>query len=293
MTETLAPKRPSMFQMFPGNYMWSLSVMRMMASGAVFGEVAWAVRDIYAAAAVEPTGDVEAWYSAFTKLAQQVEGVGNDAIASGHQVTARTALLRAGRSRRIRRQHPERAARDRALEHGAGRGVQRFDFDGRYVYASPTVEGYRGNIVMILDFADPSTPVEVGRWWMPGQWIAGGEQPTWPGSAHRCRHPLRFGDRLYDSYWHGGFVILDISDMRNPVYISGLQWSPPFGCPTHSAVVVPTLIDGRRLLLVADEDVDRRPDSPPAFLWLVDITDETQPVPFSSFQVEGVDASAP
>ena len=95
MTDTLAVKRPSMFQMFPGNYMWSLGVMRMMASGAVFGEVAWAVRDLQAAAAVEPTGDVEAWYAAFSKLAAQVEAVGREAIAAGHQVTARTALFRA------------------------------------------------------------------------------------------------------------------------------------------------------------------------------------------------------
>lgn len=39
-----------------------------------------------------------------------------------------------------------------------GGGVHRFDYDGRYVYASPTVPRYRGNIVMIIDFADPSSP---------------------------------------------------------------------------------------------------------------------------------------
>jgi hypothetical protein len=58
-----------------------------------------------------------------------------------------------------------------------GMGVHRFDFDGRYAYISPTVEGYRGNIVMILDLGDPSHPREVGRWWMPGQWTGGGEEP--------------------------------------------------------------------------------------------------------------------
>lgn len=84
-----------MYQFFPGNYMWSLSVMRMMASGAVFGEIAWACRDLGPAAAVEPNGDVEAWYAAFAKLAKQVEGVGREAAASGHNVTARTSLLRA------------------------------------------------------------------------------------------------------------------------------------------------------------------------------------------------------
>ncbi len=33
----------------------------------------------------------------------------------------------------------------------AGKGVHRYDFDGRYAYISPTAEGYVGNIVMILD----------------------------------------------------------------------------------------------------------------------------------------------
>ncbi len=38
----------------------------------------------------------------------------------------------------------------------AGKGVHRFTFDGRYAYISPTAEGYVGNIVMILDLADPA-----------------------------------------------------------------------------------------------------------------------------------------
>jgi hypothetical protein len=173
----------------------------------------------------------------------------------------------------------------------SGQGVHRFDFDGRYAYISPTVEGYRGNIMMILDLADPARPREVGRWWMPGQWIAGGEEPAWEGIAHRCHHPLRFGNRLYTSYWHGGFVILDIDDMSKPKFVSGLDWSPPFGCPTHSAIPLPFDIWGRKVMIVADEDVSRIEPTPPAFLWLVDITDETRPTPFASFQVDGLDQS--
>jgi hypothetical protein len=59
--------------------------------------------------------------------------------------------------------------------HTAGSGVHRFDFDGRYAYISPTAEGYVGNIMMILDLADLARPTEVGRWWIKGQWQAGGE----------------------------------------------------------------------------------------------------------------------
>ncbi|HSD41399.1 MAG TPA: hypothetical protein VLD36_05990 [Burkholderiales bacterium] len=173
----------------------------------------------------------------------------------------------------------------------AGMGVHRFDFDGRYAYISPTVEGFLGNIVMILDLADPARPVEVGRWWMPGQWTAGGEVPTWYGAERRCHHPLRLGDRLYTSYWHGGFVILDIADMSKPRLVSSFATSPPFPWPTHTALPVPFSVQNRRLLLVADEDVRRKFPSYPAFLWIFDITDEAHPIPFASFQVDGIDGT--
>ena len=171
------------------------------------------------------------------------------------------------------------------------RGVHRFDFDGRYAYISPTMDGYLGNIVMILDLKDPAKPQEVGRWWMPGQHIAGGETPTWPGAAHKCHHPLRYGNRLYTSYWHGGFVILDIDDMSKPKFVSGLDWSPPFPWPTHTALRIPFKIKNRDFLVVSDEDVVRLPDCPPhnsAFLWMVDVTDEKHPAVVSSFQLEDI-----
>ena len=47
----------------------------------------------------------------------------------------------------------------------------------------------------------------------------------------------------------------------------------------------------RRVMIVSDEDVAKLEPSPPAFLWLVDITAETRPVPFATFQVAGVDGA--
>jgi len=170
-----------------------------------------------------------------------------------------------------------------------GAGVHRFTFDGRYAYISPEMDGYVGNIVMILDLADPARPQEVGRWWMPGQWTAGSETPSWSGRQHRCHHPIRLGNRLYVSYWHGGFVILDIEDMARPAFVAGLDWSPPFITPTHTALPVPFPLHGRRVMIAADEDVAKLEPGAPSFLWLVDITDERHPTPFASFQVAGVD----
>lgn len=171
----------------------------------------------------------------------------------------------------------------------AGMGVHRFTFDGRYAYISAELEGYVGTIVMILDLANPTKPEEVGRWWMEGQWTAGGETPTWEGRNHRCHHPIRRSDRLYVSYWYGGGVILDVSDMTKPRMISNIDWSPPFGWPTHSLVPIDVPIAGHRWMLVADEhvqplDPDLSPELP-AMLWMVNITDETRPIPVSCFQL--------
>jgi len=171
-----------------------------------------------------------------------------------------------------------------------GRGVHRYDFDGRYAYISPTVDGYVGNIVMILDLADPANPTEVGRWWIPGQWVDGGEDYPWQNYVPpRCHHPLRMGDRLYVSYWHHGLFILDISDMSRPRAIAHMNSSPSFPHPTHTCLPIPQQLKGRSVMVVADEDVAKLRPHAPAFTWVYDITDETNPLPISTFQVPGLD----
>ena len=173
-----------------------------------------------------------------------------------------------------------------------GKGVHRFDFDGRYVYFSSTVDGYVGNIMLILDVSDPLKPKETGRWWIPGQWQAGGEEYLWEGQvAPRCHHPLRMGDRLYVSYWHHGFFILDISDITKPKHISGFATSPAFPHPEHTALPIPFPVQDRRLMILADEDVAKLRPHAPAFAWVVDITVEAQPIPIATIQPEGQGAA--
>jgi hypothetical protein len=169
-----------------------------------------------------------------------------------------------------------------------GKGVHRFDFDGRYVYCSPTVEGYVNNIMMVLDVSDPLNVQEVCRWWIPGQWTAGGEENPWPRNLQpRCHHPLRMGDRLYVSYWHHGFFILDISNFSKPEMISGFATSPAFPHPEHTALPIPFPVQDRNLMILADEDVAKLRPHAPAFAWVVDITIEEQPLPISTIQPRG------
>ncbi len=169
-------------------------------------------------------------------------------------------------------------------------GVHRFSFDGRYAYISPTADGFVGNIMKILDLQNPSKPEEVCSWWIPGQHVGGGEEYPWDNFvAPRCHHPLRMGDRLYVSYWHHGFFILDIADMSNPKLISGGQTSPAFPHPTHTAMPIPWKLKGRDIMIKADEDVAKLRPHAPGFTWIYDITNEYQPTPISTFQVEGLD----
>ena len=172
----------------------------------------------------------------------------------------------------------------------AGSGVHRYEFDGRYAYISPTAEGYVGNIVMILDLIDPAHPVEVGRWWIPGQWTAGGEEYPWDDYVvPRCHHPLRLGNRLYVSYWQHGGYILDITDMSKPKQIAHINTKPAFPHPTHTLLKMRQPLKGREILLVADEDVAKLHPHAPSFTWVYDVTDETKPAGIATYQVEGVD----
>lgn len=72
-----------------------------------------------------------------------------------------------------------------------GRGVHRFDMDANYAYISTEMPGYIGNILVIYDMKNPAKPEEVSRWHIPGQHLAAGEKPTWPGRQHRLHHTVQ------------------------------------------------------------------------------------------------------
>jgi hypothetical protein len=105
----------------------------------------------------------------------------------------------------------------------------------------------------------------------------------------RCHHPLRMGNRLYVSYWHHGLFILDISDMSRPKMVAHAETSPAFAHPTHTCLPIPQPLKGRRVMVVADEDVAKLRPSSPSFAWIYDITLEQLPVPIATFQVAGLD----
>jgi hypothetical protein len=80
-----------------------------------------------------------------------------------------------------------------------------------------------------------------------------------------------------------------VTDLSKPRLVSGLNTSPAHPHPTHTCLAMPMPLKGRRIMVVADEDVAKLRPSPPSFSWIFDITDERQPLPIASFDVEGLD----
>jgi hypothetical protein len=165
-----------------------------------------------------------------------------------------------------------------------GRGVHRFDVRGTLAFLSSEWPGYRSNILVIVDVADPARPRVVGRWWFPGQEGDGSSEPL--PVDHWVHLALARGDRVYAACGHAGVMIVDISDLTRPRTVGAVAWSPPYAAPAHTFLPVPHPIRGRRFAVVTDEDVtDEVLEDPPAFMWVLDITEETRPVPVATYQV--------
>ena len=181
--------------------------------------------------------------------------------------------------------------RPRLLTHHltGGIGVHRFDLDARYAYISTEVEGYVGNILVIYDMADPARPREVSRWHMPGQHVAGGETPTWPGQQHRLHHTLRHGDQLYAAVWYAGCRIIDVSDISRPRTVGEHRYHPPFPEPTHTFMRVPFPVAGRTIAVGVDEEHEHIPGQPHAGLWVFDVEDPARITPLSMWHLSELD----
>jgi hypothetical protein len=179
-----------------------------------------------------------------------------------------------------------------------GIGVHRFDLDERYAYISTEMQGYVGNILVIYNLADPRRPQEVSRWWIPGQHVSAGETPAWSGRRHRLHHALRFGDEMWASCWHGGFYVIDISDIARPKTAGGNNYHPLFPEPTHTVMPVPGENGGRRIALAIDEEdqaqsaseEEARRGRAHACMLTFDVSDLSDIRPLAQFQVSELDS---
>ncbi len=170
-----------------------------------------------------------------------------------------------------------------------GIGVHRFwaDAERRLAYIATEMEGYLKSIFVVVDFSDPRTPKELSRWWLPGQWTGGEEEPTWNTSekSFHHHHPVVLGDRAYLGYWDAGFITLDISEIRKPRMVSRLDPGPAYGGVYHTALPIDRPILGRRWMLGTQESLSPPANEGKKLMWVIDITAEENPVPVATFDV--------
>jgi hypothetical protein len=162
-----------------------------------------------------------------------------------------------------------------------GVGVHRIWYaGGRWAYVSALPDGYTDYILLIVDLADPSKPIEAGRYWLPGMHKAGGEVRSWgEGRRFALHHAVVAGDTAFACWRDGGLTVLDVADRSAPKLISHRNWSPPYGGGTHSAL---PLLD-RGLLIVADEAVADNEADGRKHSWVFDVRELSNPVSISTF----------
>ncbi|MCC8152011.1 MAG: hypothetical protein LIO96_11315 [Lachnospiraceae bacterium] len=184
-------------------------------------------------------------------------------------------------------------------------GVHRFTYNGgRYLHLTACAPGFVNFIYRIVDIADPRNPVEVGRWWLPGQFLGNqtkatqerdiqgwSEGSTYPGLVH---HVYATENKAYLSCGGAGFKILDISDATRPQLIGEIAMHPPFArkfggalCHTFMPVAGTNyaigMQEGERFWIASDELLEQIGVEEFRGIEMFDISDPTDPVMISIF----------
>ena len=196
-----------------------------------------------------------------------------------------------------------------------GMGVHRFMYNGGpYVHLSSECPGYVGFIYRILDISDPTSPVEIGRWWMPDQFADGMEDGTYPVGHDAEKDwdmlhgpPYVYDDKVYMAYFAGGGIILDLKDVTRPKKLGQIKVQPPFagkydGARCHTFLP----LTGRKFAVLTNEgerfpffnkeklaEGPHRGAQPMNNLHMIDVSDPADPVLVAEFPYPEVPADFP
>jgi len=169
-----------------------------------------------------------------------------------------------------------------------GSGPHRFGIDHeRQLALLPNdAEGWNKRVIWTLDIRDPLKPEVVSIWGLPWQKADGeGEGGDPMPSEQTCTlhgPPVIRGNRMFCAWWGGGVSVIDCSDLSDMKLVGHVKWSPPFVGSTHTAWPV----GDRPYIVVTDEARARQKYWDSQFMWIVDIRDETNPVPVATFMPE-------
>ena len=166
-----------------------------------------------------------------------------------------------------------------------GSGPHRFGIDHeRQLALLPNdAEGWNKRVIWTLDIRDPLRPEVVSIWGLPWQRAEdGGEggDPT-PGERTCTLHgpPVIRGNRMFAGFWGGGIAVIDCTDLADMELVGHVNWSPPFVGSTHTVWPV----GDRPYLVVTDEARAKQNYWDSQFMWVVDIREESNPLPVATF----------
>lgn len=148
---------------------------------------------------------------------------------------------------------------------------------GRFLYASASLDGFSDHVLVVIDVSDVTAPEVAGRFWLPGQWLAGREERT-ASNRVALHHAIVAGDYAYSSWRDAGFALLDVSHRTEPALVSRLNWHPPFGGNTHTSLPLP----GRELAVVADEAAANAGEEEQKRVFVLDMRAKEHPVTIST-----------
>ena len=166
-----------------------------------------------------------------------------------------------------------------------GTGPHRFGVDNErgLAFLPNHAEGWRNRVMWTLDITNPLKPEVLNIVGLPQQDLSLDYEYEEPEDFERswtCHGPATIrGDRMYCGFWGAGMGIFDCADLRNIKCVGHLCWSPPFVGSTHT--VWP--LGDRPYVVVTDEARAQENYEHSQFMWVVDIRDETNPIPVSTY----------
>lgn len=165
-----------------------------------------------------------------------------------------------------------------------GDGPHRFGVDNarKLAFFPNDAEGWKKRVIWTMDTSDPVRPEIVSIWGLPTQKAdtAGmDETPHVETTTTLHGPPVIRGNRMYAGFWGGGVAIIDCTSLTDMKLVGHICWSPPFIGSTHTAWP----IGDRPYLVVTDEARARQSYWDSQFMWIVDIREETNPIPVSTW----------
>ena len=166
-----------------------------------------------------------------------------------------------------------------------GNGPHRFGVDNKrkLAFLPNDAEGWDKRVIWTLDITDPLKPEVISTWGLPWQ------KKDWKGERREPANmeevctlhgpPVIRGNRMYCAFWGGGVAVIDCTDLTNMKLVGHVGWSPPFVGATHTAWP----LGDKPYLIVTDEARGRQKFWDSQFMWVVDIRDETNPLPVSTY----------